>query len=271
LWHAHRYTGGACHPVPAAMSIPADSPSDAFLGRLLEVVDRIAAEGDFSAMDSLLSMTSAHSQSPVLTALAESFARMVVKLEAREYELECTIDDLKSVKTELEKANYDALTGLPNRVIARDRLHQALQQALKTQGQLAVMFLDLDKFKWVNDNLGHAAGDELLQQVAQRGRECLRPGDTFARLGGDEFLCVLPVLVDPEEAAATAQRFVDALSRPFALRDAEARIGTSVGIALYPAHGASVNQLIERADAALYAAKRAGRNVYRWYETVAEG
>ena len=94
---------------------------------------------------------------------------MVVKLEARDYELECTIQDLRAAKTELEKANYDALTGLPNRVIARDRLHQGLLQAQRTHGQLAVMYLDLDKFKWVNDNLGHAAGDELLQQVAAAG------------------------------------------------------------------------------------------------------
>jgi diguanylate cyclase (GGDEF)-like protein len=248
------------------MTLPAAPSTDEFLGRLLQVVDRIAAEGDFSAMDSLLSMTAAHSQSPVLTALAEGFARMVVKLEAREYELECTIDDLKAVKTELEKANYDPLTGLPNRVIAKDRLKQALQNARKSGGSLAVMFLDLDKFKWVNDHLGHAAGDELLQQVAERCRECLRPGDTLARLGGDEFLCVLPVIAEIDTATAIAQAFVEALNRPFALRDGEARIGTSVGIALYPTHGESADQLIERADSALYAAKHAGRNVWRMHQ-----
>lgn len=251
------------------MSNPADPTTDEFLGRLLDVVDRIAAEGDFSAMDSLLSMTAAHSQSPVLTALAEGFARMVVKLEAREYELECTIDDLKSVKTELEKANYDALTGLPNRVIAKDRLQQALQNARKSGAPLAVMFLDLDKFKWVNDNLGHAAGDELLQQVAARCRECLRPGDTLARLGGDEFLCVLPAIAEIDTATAIAQAFVEALNRPFALRDGEARIGTSVGIALFPDHGDVAAALIERADTALYAAKHAGRNVWRMFEPAA--
>lgn len=241
------------------------SPTDAFLSRLLEVVDRIAAEGDFSAMDSLLSMTAAHSQSPVLTALAEGFARMVVKLEAREYELECTIEDLRAVKTELERANYDALTGLPNRVIVKDRLQQALQRARRSGSSLAVLFLDLDKFKWVNDNLGHAAGDELLQQVAGRCRDCLRPGDTLARLGGDEFLCVLPVIADTDTATGIAQAFVETLNRPFSLRDGEARIGTSVGIALYPLHGDEPAPLIERADAALYAAKHAGRNIWRLF------
>lgn len=239
---------------------------DEFLSRLLHVVDRIAADGDLSAVEPLLEMTSAHSQSPLLTALAEGFARMVVKLEAREYELECTIQDLKAAKTELEKANYDPLTGLPNRVIARDRLHQGLLQAKRGSGQLAVMYLDLDKFKWVNDNLGHAAGDELLQQVAQRCRDCIRDSDTFARLGGDEFLCVLPAVDSQQVAEDLAQRFVDALNKPFALRDGEARIGTSVGIAMFPAHGATVDQLIEFADAALYFAKHAGRNVYRVFQ-----
>lgn len=247
------------------MSPTTSNPTEEFLSRLLGVVDRIAAEADFSAMDSLLSMTAAHSQSPVLAALAESFARMVVKLEAREYELECTIEDLKAVKTELEKANYDALTGLPNRIIARDRLNQGLASARRHQGRLAVMFLDLDKFKWVNDHLGHAAGDELLQQVAQRCRECIGPNDVFARLGGDEFLCVLPGLDDADAATRLAQAFVDSLCRPFSLRDGEARIGTSVGIAFFPEHGESADQLIERADSALYAAKRAGRNVWRSY------
>jgi len=248
--------------------MPASSPStsDEFLIRLLDIVDRIAADGDFTAVGPLLEMTSAHSQPPLLTALAEGFARMVVKLEARDYELECTIQDLRAAKTELEKANYDALTGLPNRVIARDRLHQGLLQAQRTHGQLAVMYLDLDKFKWVNDNLGHAAGDELLQQVAARCRECIRDSDTFARLGGDEFLCVLPAVANQQMAEELAQRFVDTLNKPFVLRDGVANIGTSVGIAMFPAHGNTVDQLIEFGDAALYFAKHAGRNVYRVFQ-----
>jgi len=246
----------------------ASSPatSDELLKRLLQIVDRIAADGDLTAVGPLLEMTSAHSHPPLLTALAESFARMVVKLEARDYELECTIEDLRAAKTELEKANYDALTGLPNRVIARDRLHQGLLGAQRTHGQLAVMYLDLDKFKWVNDNLGHAAGDELLQQVASRCRDCIRESDTFARLGGDEFLCVLPTLESQQVAEELAQRFVDTLNQPFKLRDGVANIGTSVGISMYPAHGTTADQLIEFADAALYFAKHAGRNVYRVFE-----
>jgi len=151
-------------------------------------------------------------------------------------------------------------------VIARDRLHQGLLQAQRTHGQLAVMYLDLDKFKWVNDNLGHAAGDELLQQVAARCRECIRDSDTFARLGGDEFLCVLPAVANQQMAEELAQRFVDTLNKPFVLRDGVANIGTSVGIAMFPAHGNTVDQLIEFGDAALYFAKHAGRNVYRVFQ-----
>lgn len=239
---------------------------DEFLARLLGVVERIANGGDLQAVQPLLALTAAHSQSPQLTALAEGFARMVVKLEAREYELECTIEDLRAAKTELERANYDPLTGLPNRVIARDRLTQGLQQAKRTGGQLAVMYLDLDKFKWVNDHMGHAAGDELLQQVAHRCQTCIRESDTFARLGGDEFLCVLPTVEEQAVAEDRAQRLVDALNQPFALRDGEARIGTSVGIAMYPAHGTTADQLMEFADAALYFAKHAGRNVYKVFQ-----
>jgi diguanylate cyclase (GGDEF)-like protein len=249
------------------MNAPAAPVSpDVFLAQLLNVVDRIATGGDLQAVEPLLAMTSAHSQSPLLTALAEGFARMVVKLEAREYELECTIQDLQAAKTELERANYDPLTGLPNRVIARDRLHQGLLQAKRTGGQLAVMYLDLDKFKWVNDNLGHAAGDELLQQVAARCKACIRDSDTFARLGGDEFLCVLPSLDNQQAAEELAQRFVDTLNQPFQLRDGQAHIGTSVGISMHPLHGTTADQLIEFADAALYFAKHAGRNVYRVFQ-----
>jgi len=247
------------------VSSPA-SQQDEFLQKLLHVAERIASEGDLQAVQPLLDMTSAHSQSPIVTALAESFARMVVKLEAREYELECTIQDLLAVKAELERANYDPLTHLPNRVIARDRLNQGVLHAKRNSRQLAVLYMDLDKFKWVNDNLGHPAGDELLLQVAQRGLACIRDSDTLARLGGDEFLCVLPNIDGQQAAEDLAQRFVDAMNQPFTLRDGVAHIGASVGIAMYPVHGTTVDQLIEFADAALYFAKHAGRNVYRVFQ-----
>ena len=254
------------------MSLPSPPPEqELFLKQLLNVVNRISADGDLHAVQPLLAMTSAHSQSPVLTALAEGFARMVVKLEAREYELECTIADLQATKVDLERANYDPLTGLPNRVIGLDRVQQGLMQVRRSGGHMAVFYMDLDRFKSINDTMGHAAGDELLQQVAQRARECLRAVDTVARLGGDEFVCVLPGIDGQTVVEELAQRMVEAMQQPFVLRDGEAHIGASVGIAMYPEHGNTVDALLEMADAALYMAKHAGRNVYRMYLVDAEG
>ena len=236
-----------------------------FLTELLAVVERITTSGDLQAVTPLLDMTTEHAQSPLLSSLAEAFARMVLQLEAREFQLECTIEDLVRVKQELEQANYDALTGLANRVIARDRLHQGLLQAQRSEQQLGVLYLDLDKFKWVNDNLGHAAGDELLRQVASRMRQTARQADTVARLGGDEFLCVMPAIHDLSAAQDLAGRLVECLSQPFQLEADRVSIGASVGIAMFPDHGDTVDALIACADHALYDAKHGGRNGYRVY------
>ena len=235
----------------------------AFLTQLLAVVERITTTGDLQAVTPLLEMTTQNAQSPLLSSLAEAFARMVVQLEAREFQLECTIEDLVRVKLELEQANYDPLTGLANRVIARDRLQQGLLQAQRSEQQLGVLYLDLDRFKWVNDNLGHAAGDELLRQVASRMRSTVRQADTVARLGGDEFLCVMPAIHDLSAAQDLAGRLVECLSQPFQLKADVASIGASVGIALFPAHADTVDELIACADSALYVAKQGGRNGYR--------
>lgn len=245
--------------------------SDAFLHELLRVVDRIAASGDLSAVDALMDRTADTTRPPLHAALTESFARMVVTLEAREFELENTIQDLRATRAELETASYDALTDLPNRVIGRDRLQQAMTQVRRNDGLLAAaLYLDLDRFKTVNDRLGHAAGDELLQQVAQRCRASLREGDTFARMGGDEFLCVLPGLGQAAQAEELAARLVQTLALPFALAAGAAHIGASVGIALYPAHGGTLDALLAAADRALYAAKNAGRNAFRVYQPADE-
>lgn len=237
-----------------------------FLEQLLEVVERIATTGDLQPVQPLLDMTAGQPRAPLVSSLAEAFARMVVKLEAREFQLECAIEDLERVKKELELANYDPLTGLPNRVIARDRLRQVISRARRTPGMLAVLYLDLDRFKWVNDNLGHPAGDELLCQVARRLAECVRDSDVVARLGGDEFLCIMADIDGEERAVELAGRFVSALARPFSLAAGEASIGTSVGIAVYPGHGESDEELIDCADRALYQAKSAGRNCCRLFE-----
>lgn len=235
---------------------------DDALGPLLAIVERIALDGDLTAVQPLLEMAGASSVSPQLAAFAEAFSRMVVQLEAREFRLECMIDELEQAKRELELANHDPLTQLPNRVIFRDRLRQALALAERTGGALAVLYLDLDRFKAVNDNLGHEAGDELLRQVATRLKGCLRETDTLARVGGDEFVCVLPQIESPQVAQEIAERFLQCLTQDFTLRAGSASVGTSIGIALSPLHGKDMDGLVQGADRAMYASKHAGRSRY---------
>lgn len=161
-------------------------------------------------------------------------------------------------------AHYDGLTSLPNRALFYDRLKQAIAQAARQGWILGVMLVDLDHFKEVNDSLGHAAGDLLLNQVAARLSSAVRSGDTVARLGGDEFAVILGHLTAPADAGIVAQKILALLAEPFALESRSAAAGASIGIALYPADGADQDALVKGADAAMYRAKSAGRNGYRF-------
>ncbi|MEW5889262.1 MAG: EAL domain-containing protein [Pseudomonadota bacterium] len=164
-------------------------------------------------------------------------------------------------------ARYDALTGLPNRHLLQDRLEQAMTHARRGNRMLAVGFVDLDRFKIVNDSLGHDAGDQLLKEVARRLVSCLRPGDTVARQGGDEFVVVLTDLAKAEDAAFVAQKMLDTLAPPVPLNGQEVLPGASIGIALFPRDGATLQELMMNADKAMYSAKHAGRGQYRFYDT----
>ncbi|HEX8964262.1 MAG TPA: GGDEF domain-containing protein, partial [Rhodocyclaceae bacterium] len=167
-------------------------------------------------------------------------------------------------------AYYDSLTGLPNRSLLMDRLTQALSQARRFGRSLAVMFLDLDDFKRINDTLGHFAGDQLLVQVAQRLVGCVRTGDTISRQGGDEFVVVLAEIAQPGDAARVAQKIVGAMEQPFAVAGQALAVTASVGISVYPVNGADdVHELMKKADIAMYAAKRAGRNRYEFHSPAA--
>ncbi len=158
---------------------------------------------------------------------------------------------------ELERlALHDALTGLPNRILLRDRLDQALRTARRSGGPLALMLLDLDGFKQVNDTLGHQVGDKVLQAVAPRLAEPLRQSDTLARLGGDEFCILLPTTADVADACRVAERLIDGLARPFVVDGMTLEVGVSIGLAVHPEHGADAESLLEHADAAMYRAKR---------------
>jgi diguanylate cyclase (GGDEF)-like protein/PAS domain S-box-containing protein len=162
-------------------------------------------------------------------------------------------------------AHHDVLTGLPNRLLLRDRIGQAISMSMRNQTQAAVLFLDLDRFKVINDSLGHHVGDVLLQHVAKWLQECLRDVDTVARLGGDEFVVVLPYVREPQDAALVASKIIDKLSQPFELGAGELLIGASIGISLYPSDGADVDTLMRNADAAMYHAKESGRGNYQFY------
>nr|WP_315234301.1 EAL domain-containing protein [uncultured Albidiferax sp.] len=164
------------------------------------------------------------------------------------------------------QAFHDILTQLPNRALFRDRLGLALLQAKRNESNLAVMFLDLDRFKIVNDTLGHGVGDELLQQVSSRLKACLRRCDTLSRLGGDEFLVVLADLTDRRDAALIAEKFIESLRQPFALADQLVHISASIGIAVYPFDGSTVDELIRHSDVAMYQMKAQGKNGHVFFD-----
>jgi diguanylate cyclase (GGDEF)-like protein/PAS domain S-box-containing protein len=162
-------------------------------------------------------------------------------------------------------AYYDALTGLPNRTLFNDRLAQALAQAYRHRQMLGLMFLDLDRLKAVNDTLGHAMGDRLLQAVSERLKGCVREGDTIARLGGDEFMVLLQAVTHLQDVAKVAQRIIEALKPSFYCDGQELHTTASIGIALYPNDSKDADSLMKNADTAMYRAKELGRNNYQFY------
>jgi diguanylate cyclase (GGDEF)-like protein len=161
-------------------------------------------------------------------------------------------------------AHHDPLTGLPNRLLFYDRLAQSLSQAERTGKHLGVLFIDLDRFKQVNDNFGHPTGDLLLQEVAQSIQNCLRSGDTVARQGGDEFTVILTNITNPEDVEMVGQKILQMLSKPIRLQDQEVQITCSVGASLFPRDGENIDTLIKKADTAVYHAKQT-RDCFRYY------
>lgn len=176
------------------------------------------------------------------------------------------ITAIKESQTQLDYlAHHDPLTGLPNRLVATDRLAHAVERARRDQQQVAVVFLDLDRFKNINDTLGHPVGDRLLQAVGSRLKESLRDEDTLARLGGDEFIVVVEDVRRADDLATLSRKLLDSFKRPFYVEDRELHVGASIGISLFPDDGADSATLIKNADAAMYQAKERGRNTYQFY------
>ncbi|MBO6657677.1 MAG: EAL domain-containing protein [Pseudomonadales bacterium] len=178
--------------------------------------------------------------------------------------------DVTEKKQAQETINYqayhDMLTRLPNRVLMEDRLDVAMTHATRNKERLAVMFLDLDRFKWVNDTLGHTTGDRLLQSVSQRLESCLRKGDTLARFGGDEFALILPSVNHEQDAAKIAEKVLEELREPFSVDEHELYVTSSIGIAMYPEAGRTIEALIASADLAMYSVKERGKNGFEFFD-----
>lgn len=200
----------------------------------------------------------------------ESLERVVAErtaeLKAANARLGAEIGDRRQAEERARHlADHDALTGLPNRRLLEDRLTQALALSQRNRKQTAVMFVDLDRFKAINDSLGHAVGDQVLKEVAQRLVKQLRIGDTVCRVGGDEFVVVLPEAKRSTDAAQVAGKIIDTLSQPVRVADRELTVTPSIGIAVFPDDGRDAEALIRNADAAMYHAKESGRANYQFF------
>lgn len=176
--------------------------------------------------------------------------------------------DLKAQKDALDyMAHHDALTGLANRTLFNDSLNTAISRAVRQQHKLAVLFIDLDHFKTINESLGHNTGDKVLNIITNRLTRTIRAEDTLARMGGDEFTILIEGLESAEQASVPAQQVLQAISRPLTIEQAEFYINCSIGISLFPDHGSSASELLMQADAAMYQAKSEGRNTYQYFRT----
>ncbi|MEO7200217.1 MAG: EAL domain-containing protein, partial [Dokdonella sp.] len=236
LWANYR-TLALRHNLHACWSVPIPASDGGVLGSFGVYHDRPSAPGDGD-----LELLVAASR---LAAVAIEHRRLTDRLA--------------------HQGQHDALTGLPNRLLLQDRLGQALALATRKQHQVAVLFMDLDHFKQINDTLGHSHGDLLLCKVARRLESCIRKSDTLARLGGDEFMVVVPELDDPQDAMRVAEKLLETVRAPFYVGEHEFFLSTSIGISLFPADGDDVETLMASADTAMYRAKDAGRDNCMWF------
>jgi len=202
---------------------------------------------------------------------ADSLVKGQITASLLERSIRYAIERKKADERMTYLAQYDALTGLANRSLFKELLSQALARAERAGKHVALMFLDLDRFKIINDSLGHDAGDQVLKVVAERLRSRMRKSDTVARLGGDEFTVILEAIGTVQDATNVAQELLHIVGQSIMVQDQEVFVTPSVGIALYPQYGKDPETLIKNADMAMYRAKRQGRNMYRFYTTETNG
>jgi diguanylate cyclase (GGDEF)-like protein len=182
---------------------------------------------------------------------------------------EGTVEDITEHKAAQERvqflAYHDALTELPHRILLQNRMESAMADARRRNEKIALLFVDLDRFKSINDSFGHSFGDTLLKDVAKRLKKCTRESNTVARIGGDEFLILLCNLKDPADATIAADRVIDAMNESFTIQGQSLSVSCSVGISIFPEHGKDGEALIRNADAAMYCAKNIGRGNVRFF------
>jgi diguanylate cyclase (GGDEF)-like protein len=243
---------------------------------------------DSQGIDTLTRVLNFTSEVPIVVLTNydnEMFAIKAVQKGAQDYLIKGSIDNNLLVRTirhsiernrmrkELEQekmrsqylAHHDSLTGLPNRNMFFDYLDKSVARAFRHATMLAVLFIDLDKFKHINDTMGHPKGDRLLVYIAKRLADCIRESDIIARIGGDEFVIMLDAIKSAHDASKVAQKILEATSKGFVVEGHEHFVSTSIGISLYPTDGSDVENLIRNADSAMYAAKECGRNNYKFF------
>jgi diguanylate cyclase (GGDEF)-like protein len=243
---------------------------------------------DSHGLDTIIKVQNFTSEVPIVVLTNhddEMFAIKAVQKGAQDYLVKGRIDScllVRSIRYAIERhrmlkkleetqmklkhlAHHDNLTGLPNRHMFYDHLSKSVARSYRQTKILAVLFIDLDRFKDVNDTRGHAEGDLLLISVARRLAECIRESDIVARIGGDEFVVMLDAIKSAHDAAKVAQKILEAMSKVFVVDDHEHFVGISIGISMYPADGFDVETLIKNADSAMYLAKECGRNNYKFF------